>query len=1271
MSQPAAHHPFPRAICPGGLFSNGRFHLAVSATGTGQAKRDWIALNRWAADPVEDAHGFFIYLQDLESGETWSVGATPAGETGSQYEATSRDGAFTISHENRGIAATLEITVSPSDDVEVRRLRLRDTRGRPRRIAVISYIEVALNHPAGDAAHPAFSKLFVQTETLPERCLLLARRRPRANHETWPCMFHAIVGAREISWETDRLRFLGRGRGPDRPVALLSGAQLSGTVGNVLDPVLALRADLRISAGQTAEISFLQGAADDRAAAMDVAQRLASAESIRALFAAAAAAERALLERSSVSPGDSAVFQALGVAILRGDRALRAKPGGLHPDADIRATVAKLGIPDDRPLVLSTAGWSHPITATILQARAHWAARGLHVNLAIVSDVPIGRPADLDDRVFLLARAGTPAGEIAALAATAHWVATDGVPDIVQPQCAPPPLSAPRAAPAPPKSDGPLEFWNGFGGFSSDGAEYVIRMPFRDGGSVLPPLPWINVVANEHCGFLISESGAGYTWCRNSQGNRLTPWGNDPVSDPHGEALYIRDDADGSFWSPTPGPAPAPCHYEARHGFGYSVISCEHRDLLFETTAFVPRGATAKCVRLHISNRGAGQRILSVFSYARLVMGSLPSPVPAIVTRHDPADGVLTATNCAASDFRGGAAFSSVAISGAVAGPRHFTCDRHEFIGPGGSPARPAALTRPGPLGGATGEALDPCFAHQIQLQLGPGESAECAFLLGECMSDAEAHRLAARYPDASAIDAALDETRAFWRALTSSVRVRTPSPAIDLMLNGWLLYQNLSCRIWGRSAFYQSGGAYGYRDQLQDTAALASIRPDITREQILLHAAHQFPEGDVLHWWHPEPMETGMRTRFSDDLLWLPYVTAHYISTTGDASVLDEARPFVTAPLLDPGQDEVYLKPGVSTEAADIYEHCCRAIDRSLTRGSHGLPLMGTGDWNDGMNRIGREGRGESVWLGFFLHHVLDQFLPLCEARLDSRRADAYRAYRARLATALNEAGWDGDWYRRAYYDDGTPLGSTQNDECRIDALAQAWAVISGVAPSERAQRAMGSLARELVSERDGLIRLLAPPFADTPKDPGYIKGYVAGVRENGGQYTHAAAWVIRAFAEHGDHDRAARLLEMVMPVTRAKGREAAETYKVEPFVIAADVYGAPPHVGRGGWTWYTGSAGWMFRVALESILGLHFEHGDRLAIRPRIPDHWPGYQIDYRTPAGATIRIAVENPSGRPSRIVDAALDGQTLSPEVVSSGIPLPREGTHSITITLGDR
>src|SRR5581483_6058292 len=641
-----------------------------------------------------------------------------------------------------------------------------------------------------------------------------------------------------------------------------------------------------------------------------------------------------------------------------------------------------------------------------------------------------------------------------------------------------------------------------------------------------------------------------------------------------------------------------------------------------------------------------------------------------VETRYDRAAGIVHARRLAPDDFGTPVAFA------AAVGPRpervRATGDRAAFLGPAGTLARPAAVASAGTLDGRFGRGLDPCAALAVPLAVRPGAAVEVTFLLGEAPDARAARALVRRYRRPGAVARALDAVGALWTTLTDGVQIETPAPALDVMVNGWLPYQTLACRLWGRSALYQSGGAFGFRDQLQDAAALVWLRPELTRAQLLLHAAHQFVEGDVLHWWHP-PADRGTRTRFSDDLAWLPWATAEYVRTTGDWGVLDEPLPFVAARPLAPGEDEAYLLPTPAAERADLYTHCCRALDRALTRGAHGLPLMGTGDWNDGMNRVGREGRGESVWLGFFLYHVLGAFLPLVARRGDQARAARWEAHRAALADALDGAGWDGAWYRRAYYDDGTPLGTAEAAECRIDGLVQAWAVISGAAPRERAARAMDAVERLLVDEDAGLVRLLTPPFDRTAHDPGYIKGYVPGIRENGGQYTHAALWVVRALAELGRRDRAARLLEMLLPVHRARTPAAVRVYQVEPYVVAADVYAVPPHVGRGGWTWYTGSAGWTYRVALESILGLAVEEGTRLRVAPRIPDAWPGFRVSLRLPDRRTRwAVAVENPTGRAEAVVAVEVDGMGGRVADGAALVPLVADGgTHAVRVTLGAR
>ena len=1132
--------------------SNGRYATFLSAAGTGYSTWNGLALTRWNGDPVEDNDGFFLYLRDRDSGERWSLGQQPVFTPEAQRACRFSDGSAELRCEYAGIEAEMTVVVPADADVEWRRVTLRNGSDRPRRIELTSYAEVVLNARAADATHPAFSKLFVQTEWVAEQRALLARRRPRAAGEPVCWLVHALIGdgdkAERPQYETDRARFIGRGYSLARPRALTGAIPLFRTVGNVLDPIVSLRRTVELLAGGSAQVVFLLGAAPAREAALALAMRFATPTAVEAAF-----------------------------------------PAVIRPVAPWQPVCDSGGL---RPV--------GPSCPTI--------------------------PPEMCTLTFFSNEGDT-------------WSVMDE----------------------------PLQFWNGRGGFSADGTEYVIRLQATGGHLKRPPLPWVNIIANSQFGFLASETGAGYTWSQNSRENRLTPWYNDPVLDPHGEALYLRNEEDGAFWSPLPGPVPQPAPYEVRHGFGYSRYRHIGWGLEQDTWLFVPREDPVKITRIQLRNVSGQPCRLSLFNYARLVLGVLPEDHAAdLVIEQDTATGALLAENHN-REFSGRIAFAAVALSDHAL--VHVSGDRASLIGHHGSPTRPAALSHDQTLDGRLGAGLDPCFALQITLQLEPDATVECAFLLGEAENRDEARRLINRYRQECAIATALTEVREFWRDRLSAVRIQTPSPALDLMVNGWLAYQTLSCRLWGRSAFYQSGGAFGFRDQLQDAAALIYHDPELTRRQLLLHAAHQFQEGDVLHWWHP-PTSCGIRTRFSDDLLWLPYLAAFYARTTGDWTLFGEPVRFLKARLLEPGEDEAFLTPQASGEVASLYEHCCRALDRSLTQGAHGLPLMGAGDWNDGMNRVGREGRGESVWMGFFLYAILGDFIPVCGQHGDHDRARRYAAFRRHLAEALNEHAWDGEWYRRAWYDDGAVLGSAASDECRIDALAQAWAVISKAAPWARAEAALDAVERHLISEADGLIRLLTPPFENTPHDPGYIKGYVAGVRENGGQYTHAALWVVRALAELGRRDRAAKLLDMLTPIHHALTPEAVAVYRLEPFVVAADVYGAAPHVGRGGWSGYTGAAGWMLRVALESILGLELVEGHTLRLRPCIPDEWPDFRLHYRLPhSDAVYDIEVRNPEGNAERVAAVAIDGAKGAVEGGAACVPLFRDGkAHSIKVTL---
>jgi cellobiose phosphorylase len=1206
-------HPFQ-------IHTNGRLRSIVTPDGQGGIYYDWIAITRWS-ESAPDWSGPMLYVRS--ENETFAA----------RNELTNND-----------LHIDIDAGVPTSIDAEIRKISITNIGQVSKSIELTTYAEISLNHPMGDAGHPAFSKLFVQTAVEGEHPILLARRRPRGLNENWPWVAQTLLSdGKNLSWETRRATFFGRGRTHEDPIAMDTPGPLEGGTGNVLDPVMAWRCDLTLGPGETKTLWLVTAVAADKAAVVSTVEANLSASSLEKLLAGS---KRARIER----------YDAIASIMMTG-RTDRKVPASMEGSG----IVHRFPLSPDEFRVIAPDGWDAPATQDLVEALPYWRSLGLQVRLFVMDSKA---PSPLPESVIIVDPASITAEEMPWWLASARWLAGGNIE-------AP---SAPKPHPSPDRSKSagtdftePLNHFNGHGGFSADGREYVILLPLENGRLKLPPMPWVNVLANETFGCIVSERGAGYTWSRNSQANRLTPWSNDPMRDAHGEAIFLRDDETGDVWSPVPGPCPAQSAFVVRHGFGRTRFLSQCSGLSQNVEFLVPPEDAIKLVSVTLKNDGARDRQLSLASYQSVVMASIPDRHHATLAWTDDS-GLQHAINPRAGDFAGGRAFSFTVLHGVEERSNRTLNSKSAFLGQG-------EIEYPSSLGSELtnirGFGRDACFSSQTSFTLPAGAEVTLVIALGEAQSEAEELRLFEKYQRSGSSLAASLETDTHWEKILNHVHIRTPLPEIDLMVNGWLLYQNLACRIWGRSAFYQSGGAYGFRDQLQDSGAFAALHPELMRSQILLHAAQQFPEGDVTHWWHPEPMGRGMRTKFADDLLWLPYLTDHYLQVTGDDSVLNESRPFIEGPQLGPHEDEEYMKPTISDRSVTVFEHCCLAIDKSLATGAHGLPLMGIGDWNDGMSRIGREGRGESVWMGFFLITILERWIPLCAERSESERVSKYTQSRENLLTAVNAAGWDGEWYRRAYYDDGTPLGTHTDDECRIDVLAQAWAVISKSASEERAKLALDSVERELVDTEHGIVRLLHPPFVNTPHDPGYIKGYVAGVRENGGQYTHAACWVVRAMAEAGRRDEAAELLHRLSPVWHSRDQDAVATYQVEPYVVAADIYGTAPHVGRGGWTWYTGSAGWMFRVAIESVLGLRVEGGDSLVLDPRVPDSWPGYQIDFRTPSGRTLyQIEVTNPSGNAAHVRSLTVDGNSVEfSEGTARWFMVDDGGTHTVKVVLG--
>jgi cyclic beta-1,2-glucan synthetase len=1276
-----ARSAYPMVHC----LSNGRFGTVISGAGTGVSR--WHSdrttdLTRWRADATLEDTGTWLFIRDDEAGQTWSAALQPVPAGPDQNDAHFSAHQAEFRRQHGGIASHLAITIAPEDDVEIRRLTLVNQSDRVRRLTVTSYGEVVLAPMGSEQRHPAFNKLFIAAGVTASGAQVFERRQ-RAPSDTKCCLAHAIVLppliARDGGGCTDRARFLGIRAAGD-------GEAGEGT----LDPIFSLDQRVVLWPGDIAELAFVTCVASTREQVDVLLRRYRAWRAIDRTFDRARDRARTELRGLNMTASDLAHTQHLLSALLYPNAALRASPAILQTNTLGQSGLWAFGISGDHPILLvrlrNADGMS--LLSEALRAHAYWRGRRLDVELVILNEQGVSYSSDF---VALLNRTIQRAGAEPwlnrrggifvvhadrmseaqhVLLETAARVVLDSRDGSLAQQLAAArapaarlPLLAPThpgalddtsdTEPVPRPAD--LRFDNGYGGFSADGREYAIYL--EPGSST--PAPWVNVIANAGFGCIVTESGLGNAWALNGAENRLTPWSNDPVLDPQGEALYLRDEETGRVWSSTRWPCGEAAACIVRHGAGYSTFETHSQGLAQHMRVFIAREAPVKIVRLHVRNLLPRPRRITVTYYAEWVLGlTRDGSAPFVVSEFAGESAALLARNAYHPEFGERVAFAAASKS-----LHGLTADRAEFLGRHGSYARPAALERLG-LAGAIGAGLDPCAALQVHLDL-PGDGEDVVyFVIGQGADRDQALQLVAQYRDAGVAQAEWHSVRADWDDVLDAVQVCTPEPAMDLMLNRWLLYPALSSRILGRTAFYQSSGAYGFRDQLQDVLAFVHARPGIAREQILRCARHQFEEGDVLHWWHP-PSGRGVRTRCSDDLLWLPYATAGYVQATGDLSILEERIPFLQAERLREHEDERYGLFAEGGERHSIYEHCLRALERGDTRGRHGLPLMQSGDWNDGMNRVGIAGQGESVWLGWFLGAALDAFAEVCERKGDLEVASRQRARSREIADAIEASAWDGGWYRRAYFDDGSPLGSAQNDECRIDAIAQSWSALSGLGDPARVRQAMDAVIERLVRADDGLVLLFTPPFSRTRKDPGYIKGYPPGVRENGGQYTHGAIWTAWAMAVLGDGARAESLFRMLNPISHTMSGKDADRYRVEPYAIAADVYSVAPFTGRGGWTWYTGSNSWMYRLGLEGILGIQ-RRGDRLSVDPCIPRRWPGFEVTYRAGESA-FDIRVENPHGVCRGVAELWLDDRLMpANEFALHGAP----GRHCVRVVMAD-
>lgn len=1293
------HHILPTSH----LLSNGRYAVMLTASGSGYSRWKGFAVTRWRNDITQDNWGNYLYLRDVKKNQIWSPTFHPAGIDPDKSKIMFTEQEAKILRVDGTLSTELRIIVSVEDDAELRQLTITNNGTEDRELEVTSYVEVVLAPHEADLAHPAFSNLFVQTEYIPEISGLLASRRPRSARESPIFMGQVItsnaINLGDIEYETDRARFIGRGRTLRRPVSVVDGRPLSNRAGAILDPILSLRRRIRIPPGTSAQLCFTTLVANSREDVIKRAEKYQNPTAFERASTLVWTHAHAKLRHLGIEPDEAHIFQKLANRIIFSDPLMRPSSETLKRNVLNITGLWGRGISGDHPIILVRVddAEEQPLIRQLLRAHEYWRMKHLSVDIVIINEKATSYVQDFQLTLEALSRGSEATlppnpdfypGKIFVLRndlldprerkllQTVARAILNGRQGTLAEQVLrvrkPDPLkilplkllsempTTERAQHYPDtlKIPADLELFNGLGGFAPGGQEYVIILR-KDQRT---PAPWINVIANSQFGFQTSETGSGYTWSVNSRENQLTSWSNDPVVDPPSEVFYVRDLDSGDVWSPTTAPIRRDDGtYIIRHGHGYS--SFQHESFGVETQLLQYLGGedSVKISRLQLTNHTNRARKLSITGYVEWVLGfNRAATAPQVITEQDLETKALFATNPLNVEFGRRVAFLDMEGKHAS-----FTGDRGEFIGRNGSLEKPGALFRMEAFSGSTGGAMDPCAAIQVEIVIAPGATEEVVCFLGQAETREAARTLITRYRSAD-LNVVLNETKKKWDGLLGKIQVRTPERAMDFILNGWLEYQTLACRFWARAAFYQASGAIGFRDQLQDSMAFIVAAPELAREHILKAASRQFSEGDVQHWWHP-PTGRGVRTHFSDDLLWLPYVLLHYLKVTEDHSILDAEVPFIDGPLLRADQEDAYFEPRTAPAEgnANLFEHCARTLDRSLSVGSHGLPLIGSGDWNDGMNRVGHGGKGESVWVAWFLQSVLPGMITLAEKRGMNERADKWREHSKKLKTAIETEAWDGEWYRRAYFDDGTPLGSAKNDECKIDSIAQTWAILSASGDPARSVQAMGSVEKHLIKSEPGIILLFTPPFDKTENDPGYIKGYVPGVRENGGQYTHAAVWCVCAYAEMGNGTRATELFSMINPVSKASTHFGAQIYKVEPYVIAADIYGVAPHVGRGGWTWYTGSAGWMYRAGVEYILGIH-KRGERLTLNPCIPEKWAGFSVSYRH--GETrYEIQIDNPTHVSRGIVKIFIDDKESS---VSDGIPLIHTGKiHQVRITMG--
>ena len=1208
------------------VLSNGNYTVMTNVFGEGYSRWKNAEIGRWQADPLVSSGGTSFYIRDVETSSVWSPTYRPVPCDDPSYRVSSLPEKIIFDRTQNELSSHLEVMVAPNDDVEIRHISLTNNSSSERQLELTSYLELGMAAHDAQLHHPSFNRLFIGVEPLPEHDGILANRRQRTNSDEPLWVGHMLVNLSDPSargrLQTDRAHFLGRNSHSFLPEGVV---RTTGVINPTVDPIASVKQSITIESGAKVELVSLTIAASSRREVLQLAERYRQTAIIRRTAQLAWTVTVAELQHLQLNQDDVNNFQHLSAYLTYPNRILKSAARGLIANRNTIERNEELPPAYDILAIIGDAS-DLSLVRQLAKAAAYLNRRGFNLGVTVIIkrygksgirltelieefrnhlDVLTSKPGLVPIAVVELDRLTKKSLATLITAAKVILDAEDGnlyeqlfkVGHLVK-AARKLNIPEPRTIELPPET---LEYQNNYGGFGANGRSYIMNLD-----KLATPAPWVNVIANSVFGTLVTERGGGFSWDYNSIEARLTPWRNDPANDRPAEAWYVWDQTADQFWPVLPSLTESST-VTAEHTPGLSRFRGQRGDFEYKVEITVPQGDSrprrVRVSKLTLINHSSVARELVIAAASEMVLGTHRETDQTFVRSawNQSDQSLLMSTTTEA--------LSSSIIYSALDKPVYdYTFDRAELL-TDPSTELPVGLCDE-ELSGRVGIGLDPMAALRTKIKIEAGAKLEVSWFLGAANNSDEAandiNKLRANQRSV------VESSTEWWRDFTGAISIKTPERSTDIMINNWLPYQIVSSRLWGRTGYYQSSGAYGFRDQLQDVMSLLYVSPKIARQHIIEAAHHQFVEGDVQHWWMPLT-HTGMRTHISDDLLWLPFVVAEYIKVTGDHGILKVDTPYLEGPPLKIDDKESYFEARVSPEHGSILEHCIRAIQKSQKRGINGLPLIGGGDWCDGYDRVGYKGQGESVWLAWFLITVEEAMIPLLKVHNQDKLIDEYTKDAAKLRRAIEATSWDGAWYRRAYYDDGTPLGSANSEEGQIDSLAQSWSVIAGGSNSKRQHQAIDSAIDHLVDKKARIVKILATPYDKTTLDPGYIRGYIPGVRENGGQYTHGSIWLAIASSRLGRNDEAVELLQLMNPILHGEDQAKLDRYAIEPYVMAGDVYAIQGQAGMGGWSWYTGSASWMYKAWIEEILGLQIR-GNTISIAPRIPASWPGFELTYR---------------------------------------------------------